>query len=92
MVRFYFDIREDSRFVPDNDGMELADLSAAEAQAVEQAALLGRYRLPAGKTQAVTIEVRDGNGQQVATATVALHTTRTKPYLTGPERIRAGDG
>jgi hypothetical protein len=83
MARFHFDIREDGRFVPDNDGRELADLGAAEAQAVELAALLGRDRLPAGKTQAVTIEVRDGNGQQVATATVALHTTRTKPTQPG---------
>jgi hypothetical protein len=79
MTRYHFDIRENGRFVSDQEGKELADLDAAESQAVELASVLGRNLLPTGKTQAVIVEVRNEKGQQVATATVSLHTTRTKP-------------
>lgn len=79
MVRFHFDIREDGRFVPDDEGTDLADLEAAEAEACEIAALVGRDRFPAGHTQAVIIEVRNEHGQRVLTTTLSLHTTRTKP-------------
>jgi hypothetical protein len=40
--RFYFDIRADGKFLPDEEGTELPDLDAAEREAAEAAAEMGR--------------------------------------------------
>ena len=33
MPRFYFDVREGPQFVPDDEGLELSDVDAAEREA-----------------------------------------------------------
>ena len=48
MPRFYFDVREGARFVPDDEGMEFPDLDAAEREAAVSAASIGRDLLPKG--------------------------------------------
>jgi hypothetical protein len=57
MPRFFFDTREDDSFIPDDEGIELADLTAAEQEALEAAASIARDKLPAGEARSVTIEV-----------------------------------
>ena len=79
MPRFYFDVREDVRFVPDEDGAEFPDLDAAERQAALAAAEISRDLLPRGDARAVTIEVRNEHRQRVLTITVSMHLDRVSP-------------
>ncbi len=53
MPRFYFDVREGSRFAPDEDGLEFPDLEGAEREAAEAAASIGRDLLPKGDARDV---------------------------------------
>ena len=84
MPRFYFDVREGVRFVEDAEGLELADLGAAEREAAEAAAAIGRDLLPKGTARSVTVEVRNQHAQRVVTATVTLALDRVDPEPTPP--------
>ena len=86
MPRFYFDIREGVRFVPDEEGLEVPDLDAAEREAAEAAAEIGRSLLPVGMARSVTVEVRNEHGQRVVTATVTLAVDRVYPEPAPPAR------
>ena len=86
MPRFYFDVREGSRFVPDEEGMEFADLDAAEHEAAVAAAGIGRDLLPKGGERQVAVEIRNDQGQPVTTVTV---TTRIVRQWRGPRAIKA---
>ena len=97
MPRFYFDIREGPRFIPDNEGQEVPDLAAAEREAMAAAASMARDLLPKGRARAVTITVRNGQGERVLTVTVrmevargsqqaAVSRAREPPALFGPVR------
>jgi hypothetical protein len=79
MPSFYFDVREGDRFIPDDEGMKLPDLDAAEREAAEAAASIGRERLPKREARDVTIEVRDEHKQRVCTVTVAMMIERVNP-------------
>jgi hypothetical protein len=82
--RFYFDVREGSKFIPDEDGLEFPDLGAAERGAAESAASIGRDLLPKGDAREVTVEVRNEHGQRVLTVTVAMHLERVAPPPVAP--------
>ena len=84
MPRFYFDVREGARFVPDDEGLEFEDLDVAEREAAETAAQIGRDELPKGGSRNITIGVRNEHGQRVLTVTVSLHTDRVAPPPTAP--------
>ena len=75
MPRFYFDIREGVRFVPDDEGLEFPDLDTAEREAATTAAEIGRELLPKGAARCVTAEV---------TATVTMAVDRVDPEPTPP--------
>ena len=79
MSRYYFDIREGARFVPDEEGMEFESLDAAEREAAEAAAEIGRDRLPKGDAQEVTIELKNEHRQRVLTVTVAIEINPVDP-------------
>jgi hypothetical protein len=79
MSRFYFDVREGSRFAPDDEGFDYPDLDAAERMAAETAASIGRDLLPKGDVQDVTIEVRDEHKQRVLTVRLTMERTRVNP-------------
>lgn len=87
MPRFYFDVREGCRFVPDDDGLEFPDIHAAEQEAAEAAAAIGRDALPAGRARSVTVEVRNEHGQRLVTATVTLAIDRVHPEPVPPPRL-----
>jgi len=82
--RFYFDVREGSRFIPDDEGLEFDDVDAAERETVEVAAAIGRDQLAKGDTREVTVEVRNEHSQRVLTATASMHIDRvvTPPGVT----------
>ena len=79
MPRFFLDVREGSRFVSDEDGAEFPDLSAAEMEAANAAAEIGRDLLPKSDARAVTIEVRNEHDQRVLTVTVSMDIHRVVP-------------
>jgi hypothetical protein len=79
MPRYYFDIREGTRFVPDEVGLEFDSLDAAERAAAETAAEIGREMLPKGDAREVTVEVRNEHRQRALTATASLEIHRVDP-------------
>ena len=79
MPRFYLDVREGARFAPDEEGMEFADLDAAEHEAAVAAAGIGRDLLPQGGERQVSVEIRDEQGQRVTTVTVTTQILRQWP-------------
>jgi len=82
MPRFYFDAREDDDFVPDDEGLELPDLSTAEREALETAASIAWDKLRTGAVRAVTIEVRtEDRHRRILAATVSLHVERNASQL-----------
>ena len=85
MPRFYFDVREGARFVPDDEGLEFPGLDAAEREAAEAVASIGRDLLPKGDACEVTIEVRNEHRQRVLSVTVAMHLERVHPSPVGQE-------
>jgi hypothetical protein len=76
MARFFFDVREDGDFIRDDEGLLLASINAAEREAAEAAAAIGRDLLPAGSFRSVTVEVRDENYNKLLSAIVTLDIRR----------------
>ena len=91
MPRFYFDLRENGTLIEDEEGMEVADVSAAETEAVKTAVEMARDRLPGSKLSSITIDVRDRNGDHVLTATATLEVKRASRPTRGKGRSRSGD-
>jgi hypothetical protein len=79
MPRFYFDVREGTRFVPDEVGLNYDNLDAAERAAAETAAEIGRELLPKGDAREITVEVRNEHRQRVLTVTDSLEIHRVDP-------------
>jgi hypothetical protein len=77
--RYYFDVCEGPRFIPDADGMELPDLDAAEREAAETVVSIGRDLLPKGKARDVTVEVRNAHGERVLTVKITMQVNRVVP-------------
>jgi hypothetical protein len=74
MPRFYFDVCEDETHIPDVEGEELPDITAAEREAALAAAQLAQERLNgSGK---LSVVVRDAEGQPVLHAYVSLDVVR----------------
>jgi hypothetical protein len=84
MPMFYFDVREGATFVADDIGIEFPDLDAAEREAAESAASMGRDRLPKGEAREITVEVKNEHRQRVLTVTVSMHLDRVYPEPPAP--------
>jgi hypothetical protein len=84
MPRFYFEIREGTRFVPEDEGLEFPDLAAAEREAAEAAAGIGRDRLPKGDAREISVEVLNEHRQRVITVTVSMTVHRVEPSPVAP--------
>jgi hypothetical protein len=82
--RFYFDIREGTRFIPDENGLEFDSLDAAEQEAASAAAEIGRDQLPKGDAPAITVELRNEHRQRVLTVTVSIEVERVDPEPAPP--------
>ncbi len=79
MPRFYFDVHEGARFIPDDEGLELANLDRAEREAAKAAAEIGRDRLPSGDARDIGIEVRDEHHRIVLAVMVSMRVKRVGP-------------
>ena len=64
MKRYYFDIRDGDGFAPDEEGLELPDIEAAQQEAALSLADLSRdaVRMLRRNARLMQIEVRDDNG------------------------------
>jgi hypothetical protein len=72
MPRFHFDLVEDGRAVPDDDGLDLLSVDVARGEAVKTAGEMMKDRTRQKAEPAdLSIIVRDGGGT-VCTVTVAL--------------------
>jgi hypothetical protein len=72
VARYYFDIQNGARVVPDDEGAEFDSLDAAVQSAARSAAEIGTGRLAKGDTSDVVIQVRDEGGQRVCTVTASM--------------------
>jgi hypothetical protein len=77
--RFYFDVREGTRFDPDEEGLEFDSLDTAEREAACTAAEIGRDRLPTGDSREITVEVQNEHRQRVLTIKVSMEVDRVEP-------------
>jgi hypothetical protein len=84
MPRFYFDVREGARFIPDEEGIEFTSLDEAEREAATAAAEIGRDRLPKGDARDVTVELKNEHRQRVLTVTVTMEIHRVDPAPEAP--------
>jgi hypothetical protein len=83
--RFYFDIREGARFIPDETGLEFDSLDAAEREAASAAAEIGRDRLPKGDARDITVELKNEHRQRVLTVTISMEIHRVDPKPLSPD-------
>ena len=60
-MRYFFDIRDD-QLVPDEEGMILPDIEAAQEEATRTLTDLVREAMPAESAGGMTIEVRNQHG------------------------------
>ena len=79
MPRFYFDVSEGPKFIPDEEGFELDSLDAAEQEATQALIQLGRDWLP--RAREVTIQVRDERRRRVLALSVAIRIERLDNVL-----------
>ena len=70
--------------MPDDEGMEFPDIDAAEREAAEAAAGIGRDRLPKGDAREITIEVLNEHRQRIITVTVSMTVDRGDPSPLAP--------
>ena len=59
MPRYYFDVRDGDRFVPDEVGLVFPDIATARDQATRALAEMARDLLPGTVRREVAIEVKD---------------------------------
>jgi hypothetical protein len=85
MPRFYFDVREGTKFVSDEDGIEFDSLDAAEDHAAQTAARIGRDNLPSRKVREIVVEVRNEHKQRVITVAVLMRIQRVTPLPEPPD-------
>ena len=59
LARFYFDVRDGSKFIRDENGLELSGVDQARDEAATTLAELVKGRLPGVFEYEIAIEVRD---------------------------------
>jgi hypothetical protein len=74
MPRFYFDVSQGPKFMPDEQGFVLDSLDAAENEATHTLVQLGRDWL--ARCREVTVQVRDERHQTVLAVSVAMRVER----------------
>ena len=80
MPTYYFDVREDGVVAIDEEGLELADLAAAEREAGDAAATIAHDNFAEGGGQSIVIEVRDESGRRVLSVAATLSIVRPNEH------------
>jgi hypothetical protein len=68
MARYFFDTRDDTRFIRDEDGLELRSLEEVRDEATRGLADLAREALPGASRRELAVEVRDESDYPVLRA------------------------
>ena len=76
MPTFYFDVREDGVVAIDEEGLELADLAAAQREAGDAATTIAHDKFAEGGGESIVIEVRDESGRRVLSVAATLSIVR----------------
>jgi hypothetical protein len=71
MTRFHFDIHENGRLIPDEEGQEFADAAEVRKEAVETGASIARDAFIAGSARHVVVDVRE-DGTPVLKVSITL--------------------
>lgn len=79
MARFYFDVNEGFGLEPDETGLDLRNIDAAELAAMHFATEFGAERLPATKGGAITIQVKNSEKQIVVSVRLTMGSERFVP-------------
>jgi hypothetical protein len=77
MPRFHFDVREEDRIIPDEVGVELESVEAAEREAILRVTGIGHDRLSKDRTSEIEVQVKDNEGFLLLTVTVSMVVRRT---------------
>lgn len=72
MTRYFFDLRDGERLVPDQDGLEFDDIDAVKSQAVKTLAEVVKDALPDGTHRQIAILVREGADAPLLTAEISF--------------------
>ena len=67
MPRYYFDTRDDDKFVCDDEGLELPNVQAATKVAARSLAELALEVLPSASARCLGVDVRDDEGDVLTT-------------------------
>ena len=62
MVRYFFDVRDNESFYPDDTGVELPSIDIVKAQASRTMGEIAKDVLPGAEVRTLAIEVRDDRG------------------------------
>lgn len=73
MSRFFFDTHLDETIAIDEEGTTLPDAAAAEREGREAASDIAQELFRNGRTQSVTVSVRDEAGARIAACRVSVH-------------------
>jgi hypothetical protein len=76
MPRFYFDVREEDRVTPDEVGVELESVEAAEREAIRRVTGIGYESLSKDRAFEIEVQVKDHEGF-LLTVTASVVVRRT---------------
>jgi hypothetical protein len=72
MTRYYFDVRDNDRLFPDDQGMELESLDDAVAEAETVVAEMAKDVLPGSLRRNLVVEVREEQSPPLVEAILAF--------------------
>jgi hypothetical protein len=77
MPRFHFNVRDEDRVTPDEIGVELENLEAAEREAIRRVTGIGADSLSKDRASEIEVQVKDNEGFLLLTVTVSVVVRRT---------------
>jgi hypothetical protein len=77
MPHFYFDVREEDGATPDEVGVELESVEAAEREAIRMVTGIGHESLSKDRSSEIEVQVKDNEGFLLLTVTISVVVRRT---------------
>ena len=77
MPRFLFDVLEEDRVTPDEVGIELESVEAAEREAIRRVTGIGAESLSKDRASEIEVQVKDHEGFLLLTVTASVVVRRT---------------
>jgi hypothetical protein len=77
MPHFYFNVRDEDWVTPDEVGVELKSVEAAEREAIRRVTGIGYESLSKDRASEIEVQVKDNEGFLLLTVTVSVVVRRT---------------